>query len=79
MSTAIIDEPHPQDLESTWAAQNPVKPVISIWSTSIKRLTDAEKITAHGRKVITEEKAAALHQAIDTCLAAHEAEAKCLT
>jgi len=65
MSTTIINEPHPQDLESTWAARNPVKPVIPIWSTSTKRLTDAEKITVYGWKVITEKKAATLRQAID--------------
>ena len=76
MSTDAVVDPEPQDLESTWASRNPVKPVICPRNNMKKNITHAEKIAAHGRRLVTQEKAEALQQAIQTCLAMREAEVK---
>ena len=76
MSTDIIANPEPQDLESTWTSRNPTKPVIIPHTHVNKKCTHAEQITVHTKKVLNQEKAEVLQQAIKACLTACEAEIK---
>ena len=76
MSTDIVANPEPQDLESTWASRNPTKPVIIPRTHVNKKRTHTEQITAHTKQVLNQEKAEALQQAIQACLTAREAEIK---
>ena len=76
MSTDIVANPEPQDLESTWASWNPTKPVIIPHTLVNKKCTHTEQITAHTKKVLNQKKAEALQQAIKACLAVREAKIK---
>ena len=62
------------NLETTWAARNPLKPVINARINVTKHQTNAESLTAHQRRVEQHQQAEALKEEIQVAHAACQVE-----